>query len=188
VALSALLGATVAAEAEPVGVVAAGAATAVLLVWLATGTGRLAPIPFALVLLGALYAIPEGERAVWAPLYGGGLLLCAELAYWSLEERGAQRVHGDVVTPRLLAILGVAAASVAAGSLVLLASESGLGRSPALTAAAALAVVASAGLLVLLAPSGPTMDGRQAGRRAALRADEARGPTIDRAPRGGPRR
>jgi hypothetical protein len=148
-------------------VVTAGAAGAVLLVCLATVTGRSAPIPFALVLLGALYAIPEGGRLVWAPLYGGGLLLCAELAYWSLEERGAQRVQGDVVTPRLTAILGLAAASVPAGALVLLASEAGLGRSPALTAAAGLAIVASAGLLVLLARSGPTMDGRRAGPRAA---------------------
>jgi hypothetical protein len=151
VALSAALGAAVALEAEPTGVVAAGAAGAVLLLSLALVTGRSAPIPFAVLLLGALYAIPAGERAIPAPVYGAGLLLCAELAYWSLEARVAQRVYGDVVTPRLGAMVLVAAASVPAGALVLLAAEAGLDRSPATTAAAALAVVACVGLLVLLA-------------------------------------
>jgi hypothetical protein len=147
VALSALLGASVAAEAEPTGSVAAGAAGAVLLVSLAVATGRPAPIPFALVLLGSLYAIPDGDRVVWAPLYGCALLLCAEFAYWSLEAR----VAGDVVTPRLVAVVLVAAASVPAGALVLLAAEAGVGRSPATTAAAALAVAGCVGLLALLA-------------------------------------
>jgi hypothetical protein len=148
------LGAATALDAEPTGPVAVGAIAAVLLVWLALVTGSSVPIPCALVLLAALYAIPGGERAVWAPLYGAGLLLCAELAYWSLESRVAQVVHGDVVAPRLLAILGVVAASVPAGALVLLAAESDLGRSPALTAAAALALAACAGLLAVLAKAG----------------------------------
>jgi hypothetical protein len=151
VALSAALGAAVAVEAEPTGAVAASAAGAVLLLSLALVTGRSAPIPFALLLLGSVYAIPAGERAVPAPVYGAGLLLCAELAYWSLELRVVQRVHGDVVTPRLLAVLGVAGVSLPAGALALLAAETGLGRSPATTAAAALAVVACVGLLVQLA-------------------------------------
>jgi hypothetical protein len=155
VALCAALGGTVAVEAEPTAPVVAGVASAVLLVSLALLTGRAAPIPVALLLLGAVYAIPEGDRAVWAPLYGAGLLLSAELAYWSLETRLVHRVHGDVVTPRLLAVLGVAAASVPAGALALLAAESGLGRSPALTAAAALALVACAGLLAVLAKARP---------------------------------
>jgi hypothetical protein len=150
VTLSALLGAAVAVEADPKAAVVGAAAGAALLVLLAVVTGRSAPIPCALLLLGALYAVPDGDRAVWAPLYGGGLLLCAELAYWSLEERRAQPVFGDVVTPRLVSILLVAAASVAAGALVLLAGEADVGRSPATTAAASLAVAACAGLLVLL--------------------------------------
>ena len=126
-----------------------------LLLSLALVTGRSAPIPLALVVLGAVYAIPAGERALWAPVYGGGLLLCAELAYWSLESRVDQRVHGDVVKPRLIAVLGVVGVSLPAGALVLLASEADLGRSPALTGAAALAVVACAGLLAILARAAP---------------------------------
>jgi len=155
VALAAGLGAAVALDAEPTGPVTVGALAAVALVWLALVSGRSAPIPCALVLLGALYVIPAGERAVWAPLYGAGLLLCAELAYWSRESRVMQPVVGDVVTPRLLAVLGVAAASVPAGELALAASESDLGRSPALTAVAALALVACAGLLAVLARGRP---------------------------------
>jgi hypothetical protein len=153
VALAVALGAAVAVEAKPTGPVVAGVAGAVLLVSLAPATGRSAPIPFALVLLGAVYVIPEGERDAWAPLYGCGLLLCAELAYWSLESRVAERVHGDEVTPRLAAMVLVAAASVPAGALVLLAPEAGFDRTAGTTAAAALAVVACVALLVLLAGS-----------------------------------
>lgn len=149
------LGTVVALEAEPTGPVLAGGVGAVLLLSLALVTGRSAPIPLALVVLGAVYAIPAGERALWAPVYGGGLLLCAELAYWSLESRVDQRVHGDVVKPRLIAVLGVVGVSLPAGALVLLASEADLGRSPALTGAAALAVVACAGLLAILARAAP---------------------------------
>jgi hypothetical protein len=154
------LGATTALDAEPTAPVAVGAVAAVLLVSLALVSGRSVPIPCALVLLAALYAIPEGERAVWAPVYGAGLLLCAELAYWSLESRVAQRVHGDVVTPRLLALLGLATASLPAGALVLLAADSSLDRSPALTAAAAVALAACAGLLAVLARSPASRAGR----------------------------
>ena len=143
------LGTVVALEAEPTGPVLAGGVGAVLLLSLALVTGRSAPIPL------AVYAIPAGERALWAPVYGGGLLLCAELAYWSLESRVDQRVHGDVVKPRLIAVLGVVGVSLPAGALVLLASEADLGRSPALTGAAALAVVACAGLLAILARAAP---------------------------------
>jgi len=145
------LGATTALDAEPTAPVTVGAVAAVLLVSLALVTGRSVGIPCALVLLGAIYAIPEGERAVWAPVYGAGLLLCAELAYWSLESRVAHAVYSDVITPRLLAILGVATASLPAGALVLLAADSDLDRSPALTAAAALALAGCAGLLAVLA-------------------------------------
>jgi hypothetical protein len=155
VALVVALGAAVAVEAEPTVPVVAGVAGAVLLVSLALLTGRAAPIPYALVLLGVVYVVPAGERALWAPAYGGGLLLCAELAYWSLESRVDQRVDGDVVTPRLVAVLGVVGVSLPAGALVLLASEADLGRSPALTGAAALALVACAGMLALLARARP---------------------------------
>jgi hypothetical protein len=60
-------------------------------------------------------------------------------------------VQPGAVMPRLLAILGVAAAAVPASALVLLAAEADLARSPALTAAGAAAIVACVALVALLA-------------------------------------
>ena len=129
----------------------AGAAPAILLLLVALTAGRTAPIPFALLLLGAIYTIPDGDRAIAAPIYAGGLLITAELAYWSLDERVRRRVQAGVATPRLLAILAVAAAAIPSGALVLIAAEADVSRSPAVTAAGAAAVVSCIGLLTALA-------------------------------------
>ncbi len=118
---------------------------------LALAAGRSAPIPFALVLLGAIQVIPDGDRAIAAPIYGSGLLLTAELGYWSLDERVRQRVQASAGRPRLLAILALSAAAIPPSALVLLAAEADVARSPALTAAAAAAVLACVGLLTALA-------------------------------------
>lgn len=131
--------------------VLAGATGAIFLLSLALTAGRSAPIPFALLLLGAVYAIPEGERAIPAPIYGSVLLLTAELAYWSLEERVHKRAEAGVATPRMLAILAVAGASIPASALVLVAAQADVGRSPTLTAAGAAAIVACIGLVAALA-------------------------------------
>jgi hypothetical protein len=131
--------------------VLAGAAAAILLLSLAIAAARSAPIPFAVLLLGAIYTIPEGDRAIAAPIYASALLLVAELAYWSLDERVRQRVQVGAFTPRLVAILAVGAAAAPASSLVLVAAEADVARSPALTAAGAAAVVACVGLLTALA-------------------------------------
>jgi hypothetical protein len=131
--------------------VSAGAGAATLLVALAVAAGRYSPIPFALVILGAIYAVPDGDRAVPAPIYGSALLLAAELVYWSLDERVVARVLAGAVAPRLLAILAVSAAAVPASALVLVAADADVARSPAVTAAGAAAVVACLGLLTALA-------------------------------------
>jgi hypothetical protein len=131
--------------------VSAGVAAAIFLLSLAVTAGRSAPIPFAMLLLGAVYAIPHGDRAIPAPIYGSGLLLTAELAYWSLEERVRGRVQAGVGAPRMLAILAVAGAAIPASALVLAAAETDVARSPALTAAGAAAAVACLGLLAALA-------------------------------------
>jgi len=131
--------------------VSAGAAATALLVAVAVSAGRSAPIPVALVILGAIYAVPDGDRAVPAPIYGSGLLLTAELAYWSLEERVAARVLAGAVAPRLLGVLAVSVAAIPAAALVLAAADADVSRSPAVTAAGAAAVVACIGLLTALA-------------------------------------
>ena len=120
----------------------AGTAAATALLSLALAAGSSAPIPFALLLLGAIYTIPEGDRAVAAPIYGSALLLTAELAYWSLDERVRQRVQAGVFTPRLLAILAVAAGAIPASALALIAADAEVTRSPATTAACAAAISA----------------------------------------------
>ena len=129
----------------------AGAAGAILLLSLALAAARSAPIPFAVLLLGAIYTIPEGDRAIAAPIYASALLLVAELAYWSLDERVRQRIQVGAFTPRLVAILAVGAAAAPASALVLIAAEADVARSPVLTAAGAAAVVACVGLLTALA-------------------------------------
>jgi hypothetical protein len=131
--------------------VLAGAAAAILLMSFALAAARSAPIPFAVLLLGAIHTIPDGDRAIAAPIYAGALLLTAELAYWSLDERVRQRVQAGVFTPRLLAILAVVAAAAPASALALVAAEADVARSPALTAAGAAAVVACVGMLTALA-------------------------------------
>ena len=129
----------------------AGGAAAIFLLSLALAAGRSTPIPFALLVLGAVYAIPGGDRAIPSPIYGSALLLTAELAYWSLDERVRQRVQARVATRRLLAILAVAAAAIPASALVLIAGEADVSRSPGLTAAGAAAIVACVGLVAVLA-------------------------------------
>ena len=129
------------------------ATTAPLLLSLALLAGRAVPVSVALLLLGAIYVVPEGDRAIPAPIYGGALLLIAELAFWSLDERLPGRVEPGTATPRLLAILGVVVTGVAAAALVLLASESDVARSPARTAAGVGAILACIAVLTALARS-----------------------------------
>lgn len=124
---------------------------AIVLLSVALTATRSAPISFALLLLGAIYAIPDGDRAIAAPIYGSALLLTAELAYWALDERIQQRVQAGASRPRLLAILAVAAAAIPASGLVLIAAEADVARSPAITAAGAAAIVACVALLPALA-------------------------------------
>jgi hypothetical protein len=129
------------------------AATATVLLSLALLAGRSWPVCVVVVLLGTIYVVPEGDRAIPAPIYGAALLLIAELAYWSLDERAPGRIEPGTATPRLLGILAVAATGVAAATLVLLASESEVARSPARTAAGVAAILACVAVLGTLARS-----------------------------------
>jgi hypothetical protein len=142
---------TTALDTEQNAAVLAGAAAATLLLSLALAAARSSPIPFALLLLGAIYAVPDGERAIPAPIYGSALLLTAELAYWSLDERIRQRVQAGIFTPRLLAIIAVSAAAIPPSALALIAAEADVARSPPITAAGAAAVAACIALLAALA-------------------------------------
>ncbi len=75
-------------------------------------------IPVSLVFLGATYAtqlgVDDAPLDVKAPLFGAGLLLTAELAYWSLEEATLVRSEDGESLRRLgvLAALGLGALAV----------------------------------------------------------------------------
>jgi hypothetical protein len=131
-------------------VVATGAT---LLLVLALAAGRVAPILLALALLGAIYVVPDGDRATPAPIFAGSLLLIAELAFWSLDERTPGHLEPGTSTPRLLGILAVVVAATAASTLVMLAAEIDMARSPAGTAAGVGAILACVALLAALARS-----------------------------------
>jgi hypothetical protein len=117
----------------------------------ALAAGLVTPVFVALVLLGAVYVVPEGDRALPAPIYAGALLVAAELAFWSLDERVSGRVEPGTGVPRLQGILVVAAIGVPAAWLVLLASDADIVRSPAWTAAGVAAILACVAVLTLLA-------------------------------------
>ena len=146
-----MLGVTTAFDAVQSGLGLLGTGAATLLLALALVAGRPAAIPFALLLLGAVYALPVGHHVIGVPIYGSVLLVTGELAYWSLDERIRERADAGVELPRLVAILAVGAAAIPVSALVLAAADVDVARSPAGTAVGAAAIVACAALLLALA-------------------------------------
>lgn len=149
--MAAALGAAAALEAESLAPALAAASAAILFLGLGLSTRRSEAIPIALLLLGALHVIPDGDRSIGTVIYAGCLLLTAELAYWSIDEHGHRPVQPGVFAPRLLAILAVVAAAIPASVLVHLAADIDIPRSQASTAAGATAIVACVVLLAAMA-------------------------------------
>jgi hypothetical protein len=125
-------------------VVLGGAALSLLAVGLALmWSGPFGP---ALALIGAEYAIrfATGPRALdeWTPLYAGGLVLAAELAYWSSERRIAVDAEPVAVAWQVWSLVGVGGGGAVVAALVLLAAgvpvEGGVGLEAIGVAAAAL--------------------------------------------------
>lgn len=85
-----------------------------------------------------------------APVYGAGVLLCSELAAWSLQLETRARTDAALTADRLLRTLAVALAGVAAGAVALAAATLNLPRSVPLTAAGAGAAAAAIWLIALL--------------------------------------
>jgi hypothetical protein len=117
-------------------------------------------IPVAVALAGGLYAvelaIADAPLDVAAPAVGAGLLLCVELAYWSLDER--QRWRGDagegLRRAAFVALLGVAALLV--GALLLVLVDVVRARGLALDLLGAAAAAATLVVIVLAASRGQT--------------------------------
>jgi len=98
-------------------------AVLVLVVVLVVGVPSFVPVPF--VIVGAVYAaqlaVDDVPLDAAAPAYAAGLVVGAELAYWSLEER--ERVDGepgdDLRRCAYVAALGIGTLLVSSVLLVL---------------------------------------------------------------------
>lgn len=120
-----------------------GLGAALLLLVLLRGVEEL--LPWALGVLGVIYAIVILTRHSGvdegAPLVGAGLLLCGELAAWSLEERPPIRAEHAVVFARSTAVAALAIAGVAVSGIVVAVAAAPFGGGLAWTSLGALAVV-----------------------------------------------
>jgi len=135
-------------------VAALGASGGLLLVYLlARANAELVPWPIAF--LGAGYAIAlvvrGGSVDEGAPLVAVGLLLCGELAAWSVGERFAIATERAVVEARLAALGALTAASLAVAALAVALAAAPAGEGLAWTVGGAAAAVAVVGIAVALA-------------------------------------
>ena len=147
------------ADVDHPGLRVAAVAALALVAILAVGVPALVPAPF--VLVGAVYAsqlaVDDVPLDVAAPAFAAGLLVGAELAYWSLDERA--RLEGepgdDLRRLAYVAALGVATLLVSSVLLVLADAvrTRGLGIDVVGAAAAALALLA---VIVFARGRGPT--------------------------------
>ncbi len=132
---------------------ALGAAGALLLL-VALVRAHAAVVPWTLGLLATAYGIALVVRGRHldeaAPLVAVGLLLCGELASWSIDERLAIPAEAAVWRARALALGALALGSLVVASLAVALSTAPAGAGLAWTvlgAASAVAVVAAAVLL-----------------------------------------
>jgi hypothetical protein len=128
---------------------------ALLLLSLAAGWPSL--LPWAVVALASAYASglavrdDPGVADGGAPLYGAGLLLVAELGYWSLDLRGSGREERRLLLRRAAALAALAFASVVLGAIVLSLTAVELGGGVVLDAVGVAAAAAALVLIVRLA-------------------------------------
>lgn len=119
--------------------------------------GWAALLPWPVVLLGGAYVASLELRAddstidAAAPLFGAGLLLLAELAYWSLELRGPGREERRLIARRAAALVGLALLSLLLGTLVVTVTAVPLGGGAAWDAVGVAAAAAALALIVHLA-------------------------------------
>jgi hypothetical protein len=113
-------------------------------------------IPWAVALAGAEYAafllIREGTVDGYAPLYGAGLLLVAELAYWSIERHVAGPGEG-LAARRATLVLAACLAAGGVGGLILAMAEASVSGGLGLEILGVAAAVGAMALLARLARS-----------------------------------
>jgi hypothetical protein len=132
-------------------IAAVAALPGVVALALALVSGWPAPIPLAVVSLGASYAVSlHGHGAIdgRAPLVGAGLVLVAELAYWSLERRTAVGEEPGLHLRRALSILATTVGAAGVAAILLAATSVPLGGSVTWDA---FGLAAAAGAVAVLA-------------------------------------
>lgn len=133
---------------------ALGAAGGLLLL-LAVVRGHAAVIPWTVALLAVAYGVALVVRGrhldEGAPLVAVGLLLCAELASWSIDERLAIPAEWAVVRVRALALGALALASLVVAALAVGLSAAPTGSGLAWTVLGAVSAVGIVGTAVALA-------------------------------------
>jgi len=101
--------------------------------------------------LGAILLLRHSDRLLLAPVYGGVLLLVAELAVRSIELRGVGLVDPRAIATRLGAVVAVTGVGVCGAACAALAATGAPGRSLSVTAAGAIAAAAVCAAIALAA-------------------------------------
>jgi hypothetical protein len=110
-------------------------------------------LPWPLVALAGAYAwtLGGGDVDQWTPVYAGGFLAVAELAYWSVELRGRAQDAERLTERRAALIATLALVAVGAGGLVLAATSLRIGSGVATDLLGVAAAVAALMLVAALA-------------------------------------
>jgi hypothetical protein len=130
-----------------------GAALVLLCIGLAARWS--AALAAGIAFLGAEQAVrlATGPSSVdpWTPVYAAGLLLTAELAWWSIEERVPAWSQPGIVLRRLLVIVGLCAAGAALAAMIVVAAGSPLEGGVGLELVGVVAAVAAVAVVAALA-------------------------------------
>jgi hypothetical protein len=128
---------------------------AALLLLVGLAAGWAGAIPWALGMLGGEYLVSlyvrGGSAATVAAIYGSGLLLLAELAYWSLERQTPSQDEAGLTLRRALAAALLVLGSLGLGLLVAAVTQVSLTGSLLLTAVGVMAAAAALALVAALA-------------------------------------
>ena len=114
-----------------------------------------AALAVGITFLGAEQAVrlATGPSSVdpWTPVYAAGLLLTAELAWWSIEDRVPAWSQPFIVLRRLLVIVGLCAAGAALAAMIVVAAGAPLEGGVGLELVGVVAAVAAVAVVAVLA-------------------------------------